>query len=78
MYGMDPTTRFFTFLSTFGTIFLIVIAVMAFLMPFFVYRIRNEIIQINKKIDIFIRYSRADNSSGGSQEIIDSDEKSTL
>lgn len=33
-------------------VFFIIMAVMAVLMPFFVYRIRNEVIEINRKLSI--------------------------
>lgn len=38
----------------FFTVILLVVGVMALLMPFFIYRIRNEVISINRKIGLLV------------------------
>lgn len=54
---MDQTASAFT--GIFGTVvivFLFVVAVLGFLMPIFVYQIKNEIIKSNKKMDQAIKF----------------------
>jgi len=36
-------------------VFLIVVAILAFLMPFFVFKIRNEMVKLNTNMDIVIK-----------------------
>ncbi|MDW7772541.1 MAG: hypothetical protein SCH71_06585 [Desulfobulbaceae bacterium] len=48
-YQPGPGAGIFTLLIFVAIIFGLVSTVMMFLLPFFVYRIRNEIIELNKK-----------------------------
>lgn len=51
-------------------LFLFVVAVLAFLMPFFVFRIRNEVIAVNRKLDRLIDLlSAAGTSAAGGKTI---------
>jgi len=47
---MDGTTGFFGF----GSILILIVMVFTVLLPFFVFKIRNEVVKMNKKMDQII------------------------
>lgn len=76
---MDPVGAVGGLLSLIIGLFGIVLAIMGILTPFFIYRIRNEVVEINKQMATVISMMPASAEhreySGGSQSGIRSDVK---
>lgn len=54
-------TAFAGFFYMFVAVFMLIVGILAFLMPFFVLRIRNEVIEANKKLTEIIEHLEANN-----------------
>jgi len=52
-------------------LFLIIAAILAFLLPFFVFRIRNEMISMNKKMSVLIQALSDNKHSSGNKHLRD-------
>lgn len=62
-------------LSGFVTIIFIIAAILAFMMPFFVLRIRNEIISMNQKMTELVKILGGNNSNYSNIEVTKSGKK---
>jgi len=63
---MDPLTLnpIIATVAAIAIIFMVVVSIMSFLLPLFVFRIRNQVIKINDKLDELIEIlSHSDSSS---------------
>jgi hypothetical protein len=56
-------------------IFLLIVAILALLMPFFVFRIRNEMISMNKKMSVLIELLSGSKSDVAAKYITSSDKQ---
>lgn len=54
-------TAFAGFFYMFVAVFMLIVGILAVLMPFFVLRIRNEVIAANKKLTEIIEHMEANN-----------------
>ena len=62
-------------LSGIVTIIILIVAVLAFLMPFFVFRIRNEMISMNQKMTELIKILGSNNINYSNIEVTKSGKK---